>query len=98
MLPEIREEIQKRYKSIRDEKKKTYRTIQDEKIDIKTEWKSPVSAATMYNICQKPNYIPKWQTTNDVLIWLKINYTEKYGVFQLIKNIDNGEELQPKER
>lgn len=92
MLPDVREEIKIRYKSIRDHKKETLKTIQTKKIDIKKEWKCPVSAATMYNISQKENYEPKWSTINDVLIWLEIPYTEKYGIFQLIKLDQYGKE------
>jgi len=87
MLPEIRDSIREGMSKLMDKENLTWDSIH--KIDIDT-IKSPVSARTLYRIC-KPNstHTTTIKNLKRVLIFLKVSFTENYGIFQLIKVAKN---------
>ena len=86
MLPSIRDAINKGVQNqIKKVHKTTWRKLQDERIKIKDAWGCPVSVGTLYRFTNE-NYNSKPSTIRKVLGWLKIDFTENHGIFQLIQN------------
>jgi hypothetical protein len=87
MLPEIRNAIRDAMSELMSTKGLTWDSIH--KIDIDTIG-SPVSGRTLYRIC-KPNseHTTTKKNLDKILRFLKIGFTENYGLFQLIKYYPN---------
>ena len=91
MLPEIRDTIRVTAKDMMTREGLTWDSIQ--KINVKEELGLPVSARTLYRICKpESEHTTTKKNLHKILKFLKIAYSENYGIFQLIKKVQQNEE------